>query len=256
MKLPSLRGWLKARWLQLMLDRPPLTRAAAVPGTNLTVQFVVQTTFEYFNRAQGSYTGEPDMVAWLREVLRPGDVLWDVGANVGAYSILAAKLEPGARVIAFEPYIPTFAHLWDNIALNGVSSQVFPVNAGLLDETKADALAVGDPRAGSAQHQAGQAGGSLRQGLLIFRGEDIPERLGLPAPTLLKLDIDGLEAKAVAGLGRLLCRQDLREAMIEVEEGKSSAEVESLMMAAGLRRRPNPKAIPTGHVVNWRFSRQ
>ena len=251
--MKSLRGFLRYQYFKRRLERPPIVIDAPVPGTEISVSFSVHTWFEYHNRAMGSYIGEPDMVEWLKTALKPGDVLWVVGANVGAYSILAAKLCPGASVISFEPFIPNFAHLWENIVLNEVSAQVFPVCAGLTDQTAPTALAVNDPRAGSAGHQVGQAGGKLRQGVVAARGDDLRAQLGLAAPTLLKLDIDGLEVSAMEGLCETLRMPGLREVMIEIEQGKSEAPVQALCETAGFRRVPNPLTVPTGGVLNARF---
>ena len=193
------------------------------------------------------------MVEWLKTALKPGDVLWDIGANVGAYSILAAKLCPGASVISFEPFIPNFAHLWDNIVLNGVTAQVFPVCVGLSDTTAPTALSIKGPRAGSAGHQVGQTGGKLQQGVIAARGDDLLTKLALPSPTLLKLDIDGLEIAAVEGLGETLRTPGLREVMIEIEQGKSEEPVQKLCEAAGFQRVPNPLTIPTNGAFNARF---
>ena len=180
--MPSLRGFLKRKWLESKLEQPPLVVDSPVPGAGLSVSFVVHTWYEYHNRAQGSYTGEPDMVDWLKTELHTGDVLWDIGANVGAYSLLAAKLCPGARVIAFEPFIPNFAHLWENVVLNRVTSQVHPVNIGLSDKSGLTVLGVNDPRAGSSHHQVGGEPGKAIQNLLAFSGDDAVAKLGLPAP--------------------------------------------------------------------------
>ena len=197
------------------------------------------------------------MVEWLKTALKPGDVLWDIGANVGAYSILAAKLCPGASVISFEPFIPNFAHLWENIVLNEVSAQVTPECVGLSDTTEPNALSIKDPRAGSAGHQAGQTGGQtggkLQQGVIAARGDDLRSKLALPSPTLLKLDIDGLEIAAVEGLGETLRTPGLREVLIEIEQGKSEEPVQKLCEAAGFRRVPNPLTIPTNGAFNARF---
>ena len=251
--MKSLTGYLRTRRLDRRFSLEPLVMHAPVPGTGVTVSFSVHTWFEYHNRAQGSYIGEPDMVEWLKTALKPGDVLWDIGANVGAYSILAAKLCPGASVISFEPFIPNFAHLWENIALNGVTAQVFPVCAGLTDKTAPTALAVKDPRAGSAGHQVGQTDGKLSQAVIAARGDDLRTQLGLASPTLLKLDIDGLEVAAVEGLRETLRTPGLREVMIEIEQGKSEAPVQALCEAAGFRRVPNPLTVPTNGVLNARF---
>jgi len=255
MKLPSLKGFLKRKWLESRLEQPPLVVESPVPGTGLRVKFVVHTWYEYHNRARGSYSGEPDMVDWLKTSLRPGDVFWDIGANVGAYSLLAAKVCPEARVFSFEPFIPNFAHLWDNIALNGVSDRVFPLNMGLLDQTKPEALAVNDIRAGSSHHQVGGGGGKISQGVLCFKGGDVASRLGIPLPTLLKLDIDGLEVRAVEGLADVLAGGSLREAMIEIEAGKTEKPVEEIFGKAGYARVPNPLTHANGDVFNARFQR-
>lgn len=228
---------------------------APVPGTTVSVAFTVHNWFEYHNRAQGSYVGEPDMVEWLKTALKPGDVLWDIGSNVGAYSILAAKLCPQARVFAFEPFIPTFAHLWENLVLNEVTTRVFPVNMGLSNKTVPTSLAVNDPRAGSSQHQVGETGGKLQQGVFAVRGDDLPSILGLPFPNLLKLDIDGLEIQAVEGLAGILADPTLREAMIEIEVGKTEKPVQTVFEAAGFKRVGNPLTQSTNGVFNARFVR-
>jgi FkbM family methyltransferase len=253
--MKSLRGFLRTQRLKRRLERPPLVVNAPVPNTSLAVAFSVHTWLEYHNRANGSYVGEPDMVEWLKTTLQPGDVLWDVGANVGAYSILAAKLCPGAHVIAFEPFIPNFGHLWENIALNEVTAQVTPVCAGLTDRTAPTALAVNDPRAGSSHHQVGQGGGRLRQGVIAARGDDLRTVLGVPGPTLLKLDIDGLEVAAVEGLHETLRTQALRSVMIEIEAGNSEDPVQRLCEAAGFHRVPNPLTQPTNGAFNARFEK-
>ena len=251
--MKSLAGFLKNRRLSHRFSQEPIIVHAPVPNTSVTVAFSVHTWFEYHHRARDSYTGEPDMVEWLATTLKPGDVLWDIGANVGAYSLLAAKLCQEARVVAFEPFIPNFAHLWQNIVLNEVTSQVFPVCAGLTDKTAPTALAVSDPQAGSSHHQVGQPGGKLQQAVVAGRGDDLRALLGLAAPTLLKLDIDGIEVAAIEGLHETLRLPALREVMIEIEQGKSEAPVQALCEAAGFKRVPATLLHANGGVFNARF---
>ena len=253
--MKSLRGFLRTKYLQRRLEQAPVVVDVTVPGAEVTVSFSVHTWFEYHNRAHGSYTGEPDMVEWLKNMLVPGDVFWDIGVNVGAYSILAAKLCPGAHVFSFEPFIPTFAHLWENIVLNDVATQVFPICAGLSDHTAPESLAVSDPRAGSSCHNVGGTDGVLQQGVLAARGDDLCKLFGLPAPTLLKLDIDGLEVEAVEGLREMLDAPSLRSMIIEVEEGRSEDPVQGMCEAAGFERMPNPLTESNGDTLNALFAR-
>jgi FkbM family methyltransferase len=66
-------------------------------------------------------TWEPPLSAWIRHSLRPGDVFVDVGANVGYFTLLAARsVSPGGSVVALEPSPATTSHLEENLARNRV----------------------------------------------------------------------------------------------------------------------------------------
>jgi len=72
-------------------------------------------------RSQGSY--EPEVSLFLMRVLRDGDFFVDIGAHVGYFSILAAKLVgKKGQVVSFEPEDNNFEHLQSNIALNDLSN--------------------------------------------------------------------------------------------------------------------------------------
>ena len=73
----------------------------------------------------------PEMLVW-RQVLRPGDLFIDVGANIGTYTIWAGEL--GAEVIALEPARDTFALLVENVALNGYPVKPIEAAAGSVCE--------------------------------------------------------------------------------------------------------------------------
>lgn len=53
---------------------------------------------------------------------RDGDIFYDVGANIGLYSLYAAKLRPTCRVFAFEPVSHNFGNLCENLLLNRVAN--------------------------------------------------------------------------------------------------------------------------------------
>jgi hypothetical protein len=80
---------------------------------------------------------EPLLSRWVEERLAPGDVFVDVGANMGYYSLLAARrVGPAGGVVAIEPSPPIFAKLTANLALNP-GAAVRPVQAavGAREET-------------------------------------------------------------------------------------------------------------------------
>jgi FkbM family methyltransferase len=74
---------------------------------------------------------DPDELAILRTMVRPGFQFIDLGANVGTYSIFVGTLAgPGARILAVEPQNALLGRLHENIALNGLDIRIAPVAVG------------------------------------------------------------------------------------------------------------------------------
>src|SRR5205085_611263 len=73
-------------------------------------------------RADDLLGKEPDTIRWLNGISRDA-VLWDVGANVGVFSLYAGLLR-GASVVAFEPLAANFHVLSRNIQINGLEDRV------------------------------------------------------------------------------------------------------------------------------------
>jgi len=172
-------------------------------------------------RAETYETKEPETLKWLRKNLRDGDVFFDVGANIGLYSIYAAKLRPSSRVFAFEPESHNFSSLCRNLLLNGVSN-VTPCSFPLSDREAFEPFYVYDLRPGSSLHSLGgpstfrEGSESLRQGTLGVSLDALVRSFHVPHPSLLKLDVDGNEEKILAGGAALLCSGRLRSILVEV----------------------------------------
>ncbi|MGH9225048.1 MAG: FkbM family methyltransferase [Acidimicrobiales bacterium] len=143
------------------------------------------------------YCGLPDWpeMPFVLDYLRPGDVMVDVGANVGLYTLLAASVG-GVNVIAFEPNAGARARAAANVARNGLAHQV---------DLRAEAVA---DVAGPADFTTGW--GPMNR--LIDGGSDAAEQVevvtldgAVPAPiTLVKVDVEGEELAVLRGADRLL----------------------------------------------------
>lgn len=170
---------------------------------------------------------EPETLRWIDETAREGDVLWDVGANVGLFASYFGKV-PGIACIAFEPFASTYVELVRNLNANQV--QVKAVNAALSDKTSiADLPLVSWEPGYTASTQAdparfGQAIGT--QPCMTFRGEDFARLFG--APSLMKIDVDGAEVAVIAGCAGILA--GVRSLLIEVE-GDLERDFEPLVAA-------------------------
>ena len=73
-------------------------------------------------RAREMLRREPDTLAWI-ETFEPDEVLWDVGSNIGVFSLYAAVMS-SARVVAFDPLPQNYNPITANITLNGLAGAV------------------------------------------------------------------------------------------------------------------------------------
>lgn len=88
---------------------------------------------------------EPIESAYLLEAGSSAHVIFDVGANVGYYSLhWASRLAPGGRIYAFEPVPSTFAWFSRNIALNQLDTVILPNNCGVGNATGVASIFVPD----------------------------------------------------------------------------------------------------------------
>ena len=172
-------------------------------------------------RASSMFTKEPITIEWMNS-LTADDVLYDVGANVGIYTILAAKAR-GARVIAFEPESQNYAILNKNIVLNNVQHLVQAYGIALSDEAKITQLHLSSFDTGGSCHAIDEKlNFKLAPMLPVFSQGCVSSRLdamiaaGLPAPTHIKLDVDGFEHKVIAGSKGAL--RNVKSLIIEINQ--------------------------------------
>lgn len=172
----------------------------------------------------------------LERALKRADVLFDVGANVGYFSLVGSRaVGPSGQVIAFEPLGRNRERLRRNLALNGISN-VRVVEYGLADREAAVTAAVPGHEFGMASVRAISAP-SHQEEIPLRRGDDLVAELSLPRPDVIKLDIEGAEFQALAGMPRVL--QGARVVLVEItppyleELGASADAVRSLLQQHG-----------------------
>lgn len=162
---------------------------------------------------------EPETIAWLQRSLRPDDVFFDVGANIGAYSLVADAIGAGrVRSFAFEPSFATFAQLSRNIFLNGASKRIVPLCVALTDHTGLLSFRYSDFSSGAARHNLEASEVAGEQFVLAISLDELLSRFGLPTPSVLKIDVDGGEAAALKGAALTLKAQRLRTVLVEFDD--------------------------------------
>lgn len=151
-------------------------------------------------------TWEPSLTAYVRSRLRPGDVFVDIGANVGYFTLLAARLVgPDGHVVAIEPLPRTVERLRSNVAANQLANvSVVPLVAsdrdGDVEIYQGPATNLG--RSGTMPMADGAAVGRVGARTAASL---VPEELW-PRVRVVKIDVEGDEHAVIAGLSPLLRR--------------------------------------------------
>ena len=220
-------------------------------------------------RARAYSIKEPDTVDWIAEYVKAGDVFYDVGSNIGLYSIFAAKrLEGQVKVYCFEPESQNYASLNRNVYLNGLSDSITTLCLALSDSSSIDMFYVrGNLRAGESIHQFGRATDDRgnpfspvhRQGMFGISLDDLCFEYGLAFPTHINIDVDGQESSVIRGATRVLCDKRLRSVLLEITESPSraaeAADIYETFLASGFELLKKVRISPQGEAYNAIFVR-
>lgn len=186
---------------------------------------------------------EPETLEWI-DAMSVGSNVWDIGANVGLYSIYAAK-HRGCHVSAFEPSVFNLELLARNIFLNRVVDRVCIVPIALSDKVAASHMKMTSMEWGGALSTFGEDygwdGKTLKSVFeyktVGLRMVDALELLSLPPPDYIKIDVDGIEHLILAGGQSILAK--VKEVLIEVNDAfaEQSLQCQQSLIQAGLMLR-------------------
>ena len=207
-------------------------------------------------------TREPETLAWIDAFETPCR-FWDIGANIGVFSIYAG-LRTGVQVRAFEPAATSYGALCRNIEANRLDDRVQAYCLAISDRTELGRLNLSGTNAGSVFNAfestddcfGNEIAVAFRQGVVGFSIDGFRRLFGLAAPNYLKIDVDSIEERILAGACETLRDPDLRSVLIELEAADTlrNDRLTDALRAAGfsltLRSRANQ-----GGVVNGIFKR-
>lgn len=247
------RGGSPLRGLAYLVHRWVLRSAflvADVPEANLRFKVRTRDVNGRHLYKYGRY--EPELTAWLRAHLElgAGDVVLDIGANMGWYSLLAERQARGdVDVFAFEPDPDNFRLLTENLALNG-ARRVTPLQRAVSAEPGTVRLhRYRDTNLGRHSVLPINDGETVDVAAVTIDGFWAERGLGDRVPRFIKIDVEGYELVALRGARAVLARCPLLLAEYSPTYmragGQSPAELVGYLTGLGLR----PHALAGGRLV-------
>ena len=192
-----------------------------------------------FFRATNFGRQEPDLLRWIESHYEADEVFFDIGANIGYFSLFAAR-KMRVHVYAFEPESLTFASLNRNIFYNQLSDRIVALPIALSNSEKVAFLHLKNFVPGNAYNTFGTAidfrghafEPDFRQGSVGMSLDYFLSQFGVTAPHHIKIDVDGGEAEIVQGMQQTLASKSLRTLCIELTPARPehAAIIESVRM--------------------------
>jgi FkbM family methyltransferase len=166
---------------------------------------------------------------WTR-LAANADVIFDIGANTGIYSLIAKSLNPQARVFAFEPIKRVYEKLVENNALNGYDIACFEYGLSNADGTATVYDLPGEHIYSVTVNKNRNASNVevIPTKIEIKRLDTVIEELGIERMDLLKIDVETHEPEVLEGLGKYL-NEFKPSILIEILDDEIGAKVESLV---------------------------
>jgi len=219
----------------------------------VTLELDLQTEKDYW---LGIY--EPNLQRVIKDWVKPGWVVYDVGANIGYISLLLAQaVQDSGTIYAFEALPDNFTRLQKNIRLNVLEDRIKAVHAAVIDASKPVTCMVGPSSGmGKVVRSAGRQEVVYAQSLTMpgISLDEYVYEAGHPAPQAVKMDIEGGEVLALPGMRRIL--QEAHPLMLLELHGPESSHVAAQILGdTGYRlynMAPGYPEVSAGEGLDWK----
>lgn len=176
-------------------------------------------------RAKTLLTKEPETIEWI-ESFKENETLFDIGANIGCYSLYAAKRN--IIVVAFEPSAANYFMLQKNIEINKMDEKIQAFCIAFNEKSQAGFLFMPSTQIGGAINNFGNSSENLdfmgenfkvkfKQGMISFSLDDFIKFYGLNPPSHIKIDVDGIEDKIIRGAKNTLSDRKVKSLLVELD---------------------------------------
>ena len=207
-------------------------------------------------RALSFSSKEPETLNWI-DNFEKKSVFYDIGANIGIYSIYAAK-KKDLNVIAIEPSIFNLEILFKNINLNKLNNKITIVPLALNNINSVEKFNMSDNRHASALSSFGQSYDQYGNNLNIInfyktigmKLDTLIETYNLNLPDYIKIDVDGIEHLILEGSTK--CLQNAKSVLVEITNSFDDQSTKACRILENLNfiHQKNNKALDSKNTEN------
>jgi len=200
----------------------------------------IDSPVEYEFRLKSCFH-EPGTIRWIENYIKKNETVFDIGSNIGAYSLITAKYNNMSnQIYSFEPNFSSYNKLCKNIILNDCESNIFPFPIAFADKYGINILNYSSLEIGSAYHTLGdnkflKYKPKYRQQVIVFSVDKFVDDFDVPTPQHMKIDVDGMEYEILKGAKKTILKKNFRSLNVEIDENSEKfAEIVRYIKSLGL----------------------
>ena len=184
-------------------------------------------------RANTLFTKEEDTIKLIDQYGEKNNIFFDIGANIGVYSLYYAKLYK-AKVFSFEPQYQNNALLEKNIQINKLEKFISVIPNPIYGKNKLDFLySDQDNLSGSAdttfvKKKNLKSHKKKKRLRLSFTIDFLVENFLIPQPNLIKIDVDGNEHEVIKGAIKTINSSSCKSILVETSN-KTNKQIKSIL---------------------------
>jgi FkbM family methyltransferase len=190
--------------------------------------FFLNTNYTTHYRIKSFFTKEPETIKWINE-FENKSVFWDIGSNIGLYSIYSQFINKDIETISFEPSVLNLPSLVKNINKNSLSDKILIVSNPIYNLSLFNKFILSNTDEGGANSSFGEEN-MVNMNILSYKTnsldfKNIKQIYKLNEPDYVKIDVDGNEFQILKSL--LDNFENIKSILIEVN--KDYLEIELLL---------------------------
>ncbi len=179
-------------------------------------------------RVDTFFNKEPETLDWIDNFKKKKIIFWDIGANVGLYSIYASIIHGKIKVYSFEPSFLNLNILSRNIFINNLNNKIrifqLPLNDKYFNFSQMNetTLSTGGAFSGFKNNLKNYEGKKVLNSYQILGVslDTLIENKILDIPDYIKIDVDGLEYLILNGFSKFISHKKLKSILLEIDEDK------------------------------------
>ena len=178
-------------------------------------------------RSKTLFSKEPETIEWI-DSMDKNDILWDIGSNVGLYSVYAGL--KGMKVKAFEPSALNTFLISKNIEINNLKDNVSLFPIAISDKNEFGYLNMTSTDLGGALNEFNKTDVEtvsvnkqkkvvvFKQGMFAYSIDELIEKYKFETPNYIKIDVDSIEDRIVYGGSQTLANKQVKGVLLELDE--------------------------------------